>query len=248
MRSRLQNVDGFTLIELLTVIAIIGILAAILIPVTQSVRESARDVQCKSNLRQLGHAALIFEHENDHLPWGIFPADWPLGESWWVPYLMPMIEGRSVDPSTPDVRSGVQECPSIRLPRPPSVEYAHTYPANRLIFVVGQSGNRRSVNTVKSEQIFRPTEVILFGDGEQRASGESNSTFNALGITPPSSGNPRSAEEPLENPPRNEHGLGNTAPRYRHNDRANFVFVDGHVGSVSLSDGGLRQKNYYINY
>ena len=246
MKSR--KIRAFTLIELLTVIAIIGILSAILIPVVQSVRESARDVQCKSNLRQLGQAALLFEHEFDHLPWGIFPADWPFGESWWVRYLMPYIEGRGFHPSEPDIRSGVHECPSIRLPGPGGVDYAHTYPANRLIFVVGQSGDRRSVNTVKSEQIYRPTEVILFGDGEQRESGESNSTFNALGITPPSRGNPRSAEEPLENPPRNEDGLGNTGPRYRHNDRANFVFVDGHVKSISLGDGGLRQKHYYINY
>jgi prepilin-type processing-associated H-X9-DG protein/prepilin-type N-terminal cleavage/methylation domain-containing protein len=236
---------AFTLIELLTVIAVIGILAAILIPVVGRVRDAARSAVCISNLRQLGQASLVFEHDVGHLPWGIFPGDWPLGETWWIPYLMPMIEGRDLDPSKPDRRSGVQECPSIELPRPEGVEYAHTYPANRLIFVVGQTGDRRSVNTVNSEQIPRPTEVILMGDGEQRAVGESNGTFNAL---PSGNGSPRNAEDPIQNPPRNQDGLGNTGPRYRHNGRANFVFADGHVESISVESGGLLQKHYYINY
>jgi prepilin-type N-terminal cleavage/methylation domain-containing protein/prepilin-type processing-associated H-X9-DG protein len=56
---------GFTLIELLTVIAIIGILAAILIPVVGSVRESARAAQCTSNLRQIGQAIYLYAEAND---------------------------------------------------------------------------------------------------------------------------------------------------------------------------------------
>lgn len=61
MKSR----PGFTLIELLTVIAIIGILTALLFPVFAKAREQARKASCASNLRQLGVALLLYVSDHD---------------------------------------------------------------------------------------------------------------------------------------------------------------------------------------
>jgi prepilin-type N-terminal cleavage/methylation domain-containing protein len=66
--SRRKNA-GFTLIELLTVIAIIGILAAIIIPTVGKVQQTAKRTADASNLRQIGQASLIFaQSSKDQLP------------------------------------------------------------------------------------------------------------------------------------------------------------------------------------
>jgi prepilin-type N-terminal cleavage/methylation domain-containing protein len=60
---------GFTLVELLTVIAIIGVLAAIIIPTVGKVRESAQRTVDASNLREILKAALLYAADhNDRLP------------------------------------------------------------------------------------------------------------------------------------------------------------------------------------
>nr|WP_269539025.1 prepilin-type N-terminal cleavage/methylation domain-containing protein [Cerasicoccus sp. TK19100] len=62
-----QSRRGFTLIELLTVIAIVGVLAAILIPVLSGVKTRASSAQCSSQIRQIGAAFQMYLQDNNNL-------------------------------------------------------------------------------------------------------------------------------------------------------------------------------------
>lgn len=67
-QSRANARRAFTLIELLTVIAIVGILAAILIPTVGKVRESARKARVKTQLSQWAVAIETFRSEYGFYP------------------------------------------------------------------------------------------------------------------------------------------------------------------------------------
>ncbi len=61
---------GMTLVELLVVIAVIGILVALLLPAVQAARESSRRSTCLNNLRQVGLAVLNYEGIHKKFPPG----------------------------------------------------------------------------------------------------------------------------------------------------------------------------------
>lgn len=96
--NRLKRGLGFTLVELLVVIAIIGILVALLLPAIQSARESARRMQCKNNLKQLGLAAQTFHEANRSFPAGFEDSDLASSANadWaWPVRLFPFLELKS---------------------------------------------------------------------------------------------------------------------------------------------------------
>src|SRR5436305_3207544 len=62
---------AFTLIELLVTIAVIGVLAALLLPAVQAAREAGRRFTCQNNLRQLGLALASYVGVHTAYPFGV---------------------------------------------------------------------------------------------------------------------------------------------------------------------------------
>lgn len=75
--------NAFTLIELLVVIAIIAVLAAILFPVFARAKQSAKQAQCISNLRQIGASIGMYMGDYDDIfPHAVDPVDKFAPEIW----------------------------------------------------------------------------------------------------------------------------------------------------------------------
>lgn len=128
--------QGVTLLELVVVIAILGLLAAILLPTVQGVRETARKTQCTNNLKQLGVAMHSAADST-----GVFPCD-----EFCMIYLAPYLEHPELlaEFRTFETDMGQAHVPWLYCPADPLVPMGNGDEiTDRISYVVNQ-GNRFS--------------------------------------------------------------------------------------------------------
>ncbi len=238
--------SGFTLIELLVVIAIIAILAAILFPVFQKVRENARRTACLSNTKQLAIAAIQYEQDNDEkTPGGVNING--LG-SGWAGQIYTYVKS-----------TGVFKCPDDSTNLPGTVV---SYGFNRNCAVYNGSQNppppvgqslAAFTSPAKSVLLF---EVVNSGYydvtiGDQLLPGHQNGDdtygggsiagcglggdYDMVGYhvtpngTPATTGNMAMyATGKLRNSRNDAISVANFSPTARHGDGANYTMCDGH--------------------
>jgi prepilin-type N-terminal cleavage/methylation domain-containing protein/prepilin-type processing-associated H-X9-DG protein len=115
---------GFTLLEILVVIAIIGVLIALLLPAVQRVRAAAYRVQCANNLKQIGLALHNYHASHRSLPPGVTSRKDKYPFMSWNTRLLPFLEQDSLWRLT---EAAFAQNPDFRI-NPPHVGFGTIMP------------------------------------------------------------------------------------------------------------------------
>ena len=150
---------AFTLIELLVVIAIMSILAAILFPVFQNVRENARRTSCQSNLKQLGLAFLQYAQDSDEsLPMGQSAGRANLGNGdGWAGRINPFVKSAGVFACPDDAAVPVQNTVGGKTYTLSPISYAYNF---NLAGVTTATGFQKGIEGVYS-RLNAPAKTIM---------------------------------------------------------------------------------------
>ncbi|MFA6960820.1 MAG: prepilin-type N-terminal cleavage/methylation domain-containing protein [Opitutaceae bacterium] len=223
---------AFTLVELLAVLAVIGILAAILIPVVGRVRSSARSTQCVSNLRQIGVALRLFaaDHKN-HLPVSYNLTN-TADNNWWYhlnPYTgeQPMKLAWTGAASVREISlSGIYHCPETD---PTDADNVAMFPSNGWVSYK-MNARFRTADTspqkvggsigISLSQFEKPGHTIAVCEGRVTPEFDTYTASTA----------------------------GNNARTvvYPHGKRMNALFVDGHVAPFDLETLQRQWLDVYV--
>jgi len=205
MRQTRRASQGFTLTELLTTVAIVAVLMALLLPVLQSVRRRAGEMTCASNLHQLHLGLEMYLQDHDE----VFPVSYvehPDGcGSSWREALGPYLRDRSV------LTCPASEYRGAKLEELP-VGLQATYALNAWLSVP----DRTASGGPPAQPLSLACVQAPAGTVELCDAGYSNlplaldlDHYLTLGMQ----------EQPL--------------PTERHQEAANYCFVDGHVKRMS---------------
>lgn len=207
-----QKRRGFTLIEMLIVIAIIGLLAALLLPALARGKSSAQSAACKSNLRQIGIALICYVHEEEFFPPDRQDDPGLLAIYGWPAHLLPNLSSNTTVFRCPATGTEIEWS---KAPNGPQAFPFNVTAYSRFSYgynFMGVGGGWLGLGSagqfrLPASKVAVPSEMIAIGDSNGDGIADGDIEFRK----------PPSLLLPLT-------PLGN-----RHRGGANVVFCDGHV-------------------